>query len=149
MTQWIRSPPSARRVKSQARVTAYEKLVEAQKRRAYETGTVRFPPAPRLGNVVVELENVSVRRGDRTLIENLSFSIPPGAIVGIVGPNGSGKSTLLSTILGEIQPDEGVVRIGPTVRIASVSQSRDTLDPNVRHSSRYTAALIFSSFRRV
>ena len=126
--EWIRMAPKARHAKGRARITAYESLLdqEAQKRR--EDLEIPIPPGPRLGSVVVEAESVSKGYGDRLLVEDMSFKLPPGGIVGVIGPNGAGKTTLFRMIIGQEKPDSGAIRIGETVVLAYVDQSR-ALDP--------------------
>jgi ATP-binding cassette ChvD family protein len=125
--EWIRKSATARRVKSQARITAYEAMLKEgvdEKERDYE---ILIPPGPRLGTLVVEAKGLSKAYGENLIFENLTFSLPPGGIVGIVGPNGAGKTTLIRMITGAEQPDAGTLRIGETVKIAHVDQSRDSL----------------------
>jgi ATP-binding cassette ChvD family protein len=126
--EWIRMAPKARRAKGKARITAYEALLdqEAQKRR--EELEIPIPPGPRLGNVVIECEGVSKAYGDRLLIDDMTFKLPPGGIIGVIGPNGAGKTTLFRIIIGQEQPDRGKIRIGETVVLGYVDQSR-LLDP--------------------
>jgi energy-dependent translational throttle protein EttA len=126
--EWVRQNPKARQAKSKARLARYEEMnaVEYQKRN--ETQEIFIPPGERLGDKVIEFNGVSKGFGDRLLIDNLSFTIPAGAIVGIIGPNGAGKSTLFKMLQGREQPDTGEVVIGPTVRIAAVDQSREGLE---------------------
>jgi sulfate-transporting ATPase len=126
--EWIRMSPKARRAKGKARITAYESLLgqESQKRR--EDLEIPIPPGPRLGNVVIEAEGVSKTYGERLLVEDMTFKLPPGGIVGVIGPNGAGKTTLFRMILGQEQPGSGKIRIGDTVALGYVDQSR-TLDP--------------------
>jgi ATP-binding cassette ChvD family protein len=126
--EWIRMSPKARRAKGKARITAYESLLgqESQKRR--EDLEISIPPGPRLGNVVIEAEGVCKGYGDRLLVDDMTFTLPPGAIVGVIGPNGAGKTTLFRMITGKEQADRGTIRIGETVALAYVDQSR-TLDP--------------------
>jgi len=126
--EWIRMSPKARRAKGKARITAYESLLgqESQKRR--EDLEIPIPPGPRLGNVVIEAEGVSKTYGERLLVDDMTFKLPPGGIVGVIGPNGAGKTTLFRIILGQEQPDSGKIRIGDTVALGYVDQSR-TLDP--------------------
>ena len=130
--EWIKQSPKARQSKSKARIATYEKMVETtNKLQTLPAGNIIIPPGPRLGNVVVHANNITKKINDRILFENLTFIIPPGAIVGIIGPNGSGKSTLLNILIGESQPDSGVVKLGGTVKMAYVSQSRvQQLDPD-------------------
>ncbi len=128
--EWIASSPKARQTKSKARIQAYENLVEqAQNRKPTDTQIV-IPAGERLGNVVIEVDSLNKGFGDELLIENLSFKLPPGGIVGIIGPNGAGKTTLFKTITGHEKPDAGSIRIGETVKLGYVDQSRDALDPN-------------------
>jgi energy-dependent translational throttle protein EttA len=126
--EWIHMSPKARQAKGKARVSAYEKLLDQEYEERRENLEIYIPPGPRLGDVVIELEGVSKGYGERLLIDNLTASIPPGSIVGIVGPNGAGKTTLLKMITGVVTPDKGEVRIGQTVTLAYVDQSRETLD---------------------
>ena len=125
--EWIGQSPQARRAKSKARISAYEDLLAQSRDRAPESGQIVIPPGPRLGDLVIEAEGVTKAFGDRLLIEDLSFKLPPGGIVGIIGPNGAGKTTLFRMIMGLEQPDSGSVRIGDTVKLGYVDQSRDTL----------------------
>lgn len=127
--EWIRMSPKARQSKSKARISAYEKMLSEQGEKQARDLEIYIPPGPRLGKVVVEAENVSKAYGDRLLFEDLSFSLPPGGIVGIVGPNGAGKTTLFRMITDQETPDNGKLRIGETVRLACVDQSRESLDP--------------------
>ena len=128
--EWVRSGQKARQAKSKARINAYEKMASEAEREQVMTSQIRIPPGPRLGGVVLEAENLSKAFGDNVLIENLSFKLPPGGIVGVIGPNGAGKSTLFKMILGQEKPDTGAMRVGETVKIGYVDQSRDKLDPN-------------------
>ncbi|WFP60083.1 MULTISPECIES: energy-dependent translational throttle protein EttA [unclassified Mesorhizobium] len=128
--EWIQSSPKARQTKSKARIKAYEELVEqSQNRRPTDTQIV-IPSSERLGNVVIEVEGLNKGFGDELLIEDLSFKLPPGGIVGVIGPNGAGKTTLFKMITGQETPDAGSIRKGETVRLGYVDQSRDALDPN-------------------
>jgi len=127
--EWIRMTPKARQVKSKARISAYEKLLTRESAQRARDLEIYIPPGPRLGNLVVEAENVSKGYDDRLLVENMSFFLPPGGIVGVVGPNGAGKTTLFKMITGQDIPDTGSIRIGQTVRMAYVDQSRESLDP--------------------
>jgi len=125
--EWIRKSVTARRVKSQARITAYESMLKentAEKEREFE---ILIPPGPRLGTLVVDAKGLSKVYGENLIFENLTFSLPPGGIVGVVGPNGAGKTTLFRLITGAEQPDSGTLRVGDTVKIAHVDQSRDSL----------------------
>jgi len=126
--EWIRLSPKARQAKGKARVTAYEKLLSQDFDRYRDEQEIPIPPGPRLGDVVIEFEGVSKGYGDRSLIDDLTISIPPGSIVGVIGPNGAGKTTLLKMITGAEQPDRGRIRIGETVKTAYADQSR-ALDP--------------------
>jgi ATP-binding cassette ChvD family protein len=128
--EWIRSSPKARQAKSKARIQAYERLAEEAGREQISHAQIQIPPGPRLGNVVLEVENLTKGFGDKLLIENLSFKLPPGGIVGVIGPNGAGKTTLFRMITGQEKPDAGTIRLGDTVKLGYVDQSRDTLDPN-------------------
>jgi ATP-binding cassette ChvD family protein len=126
--EWVRASPRARQAKSQARVNAYEQLLADAADRGVETAQIVIPPGPRLGELVIEAKGVAKGYGDRLLIEDLSFKLPPGAIVGIIGPNGAGKTTLFRMIAGQEKPDSGVLRIGETVTLGYVDQSRESLD---------------------
>src|SRR5688572_24569292 len=128
--EWIRSSPKARQAKSKARIQAYEKLAEEAGREEIGKAQIKIPPGPRLGGVVVEVDGLSKAYGDRLLIDNLSFKLPPGGIVGVIGPNGAGKTTLFKMITGQEKPDAGAIRLGETVKLGYVDQSRDALDPN-------------------
>ena len=126
--EWIRQSPKARQSKSKARITAYEDLLaEAQNLRA-DSAQIVIPAGPRLGNVVIEAEGLSKAYGDRLLIDNLSFRLPPGGIVGVIGPNGAGKTTLFKMITGKEEPTGGTFRVGETVELGYIDQSRDSLD---------------------
>ncbi|HEY5995634.1 MAG TPA: energy-dependent translational throttle protein EttA, partial [Candidatus Deferrimicrobiaceae bacterium] len=127
--EWIRMGTKARHAKGQARINQYEKLLNEEHLDKYEAGAIVIPPGPRLGDLVIEAEGLSKAYGDRVLFEDISFRLPPGGIVGVIGPNGAGKSTLLRMLTGAEQPDSGTIRIGSTVQIAYVDQSRDALDP--------------------
>ena len=127
--EWINLSPKGRRSKSKARISSYEKLLSQETQQLARDLELYIPPGPRLGKVVIETENVSKAFGDRLLVENMSFALPPGGIVGVIGPNGAGKSTLFKMIIGQEHPDSGTIRIGETVQLAYVDQSRDTLDP--------------------
>ena len=126
--EWVRSNPKARQAKSKARLSRFEEMSSYEYQKRNETQEIFIPVGERLGDQVIEFENVSKAFGDKLLMDNLSFSIPPGAIVGIIGPNGAGKSTLFKMITGQQQPDGGQVKIGQTVKLAYVDQSRDCLD---------------------
>ncbi len=125
--EWVRMAPRARQAKSKARLNAYEKLLEEGMAKLPETVEIYIPPGPRLGGVVVEAERLRKGYGDRLLIDDLSFKLPPGGIVGVIGPNGAGKTTLFRMITGQEKADSGSLRVGETVRLAYVDQSRDVL----------------------
>jgi energy-dependent translational throttle protein EttA len=127
--EWIRMSPKGRHAKSKARITSYETLLADGSEKVAKELEIYIPPGPRLGGVVIESRGVTKAYGDRILMENLSFSLPPGGIVGIIGPNGAGKTTLLRLITGQENPDSGTIRMGETVKMAYVDQSRDILDP--------------------
>ncbi|WP_421787601.1 energy-dependent translational throttle protein EttA [Hyphobacterium sp.] len=127
--EWIRSSPKARQAKSKARIKSYEELRDQAERRDINTAQINIPPGPRLGGVVVEAENLNKGFEDKLLIDGLSFKLPPGGVVGVIGPNGAGKSTLFKMITGQEQPDGGSIRLGETVKLSYVDQSRDALDP--------------------
>jgi ATP-binding cassette ChvD family protein len=128
--QWIRSSAKARQTKSKARIKAFDELVEKQANRRLGSAQILIQIPERLGNTVIEAKNLTKSYGDKLLFENLSFSLPPGGIVGIIGPNGAGKTTLFRMITGQETPDEGSIRIGDTVKLAYVDQSRDALAAN-------------------
>ncbi len=128
--EWVRQNPKGRQAKAKARMTRFEELSSHEYQKRNETQEIFIPVAERLGNEVLEFNNVSKAYGDRLLIDNMSFRVPPGAIVGIIGPNGAGKSTLFRMIAGKEQPDSGEVKLGQTVKLAFVDQSRDSLPDN-------------------
>jgi ATP-binding cassette ChvD family protein len=128
--EWIRASPRARQAKSKARITAYEDLLGQAQERAPGSAQIMIPPGPRLGDVVIEAEHLKKGYGDRLLIDDLGFRLPPGGIVGVIGPNGAGKTTLFRMIIGQEQPDAGTLRVGETVSLGYVDQSRDALAPN-------------------
>ncbi len=128
--EWIRMSPKGRHAKSKARISAYESLVSQETEKQDRDLEIFIPPGPRLGDLVIEAKNLSKAYSDRLLIEDLSFSVPPGAIAGIIGPNGAGKTTLFRIITGQDKPSSGSIRLGATVKLAYVDQSRDVLDPN-------------------
>ncbi|PTQ92893.1 ATP-binding cassette ChvD family protein [Mucilaginibacter yixingensis] len=128
--EWVRMAPKARHAKSKARLSNYEKLASEDGREREEKLELFIPPGPRLGNVVIEANNVTKAYGDRILFENLSFSLPPAGIVGIIGPNGAGKTTLFRLITGQEHADEGTFRVGDTVALGYVDQMHDDLDPD-------------------
>jgi len=126
--EWIRSSPKARQAKSKARIDAYDRLAEEAARQEVGKAQIQIPPGPRLGEVVVEIDGLSKAFGDRLLIDNLSFKLPPGGIVGVIGPNGAGKTTLFKMITGVEKPDGGAIRLGDSVELGYVDQSRDHLN---------------------
>jgi sulfate-transporting ATPase len=128
--EWIRMSPKGRHAKSKARISAYDALVSQETEKGDRDLEIFIPPGPRLGDLVIEAKNLTKAYSDRLLMENLSFSVPPGAIAGIIGPNGAGKTTLFRLITRQEEPSSGSIRIGPTVKLAYVDQSRDVLDPN-------------------
>ncbi len=128
--EWVRMSPKGRHAKSKARINAYDTLLAKETERRAGDVEIFIAPGPRLGKLVIEAEGVLKAYGDRVLVEGMSFSLPPGGIVGIIGPNGAGKTTLFRMITGQEQPDGGVIRIGETVKIAYVDQTRDVLDPD-------------------
>jgi len=125
--EWVRQSPRARQAKSKARLSAYEALVAQSREKAPDTVQIVLPPGPRLGDLVIEAQHVSKAFGDRLLLEALDFRLPPGGIVGVIGPNGAGKTTLFRMITGQEAPDGGAFRVGDTVKLGYVDQSRDTL----------------------
>jgi ATP-binding cassette ChvD family protein len=127
--EWVRMSPTARHAKSKARLASYERLLAEEQNVRLDTIEIHIPAGERLGEVVVQADHVSKAFGDRLLVEDMSFSLPPGGIVGVIGPNGAGKTTLFRMITGEEAPDSGELRIGDTVRLAYVDQSRGGLDP--------------------
>jgi sulfate-transporting ATPase len=127
--EWVRQNPQGRRKKSKARLARYEELLAEDKQVKLDNVQIRIPAGPRLGDVVVEADGLTKAFGDKLLVENLSFQLPPAGIVGIIGPNGAGKTTLLRMIVGDEEPDSGELRLGATVELAYVDQSRDALDP--------------------
>jgi len=128
--EWVRQNPKARQAKSKSRLARFEEMNSVEYQKRNETQEIFIPVGDRLGDKVIEFNGVSKSFGDKLLIDNLSFSVPPGAIVGIIGPNGAGKSTLFRMIQGREQPDSGMIDIGPTVKVASVDQSREGLEDN-------------------
>ncbi|HSE98092.1 MAG TPA: energy-dependent translational throttle protein EttA, partial [Blastocatellia bacterium] len=128
--EWIRMSPKGRQAKSKARIKSYESLLGQEVEKRARELEIYIPPGPRLGNVVIEAEALTKAYGDRILIDDLSFALPPGGIVGVIGPNGAGKTTLFRMITGQEQPDSGRLRTGETVKMAYVDQSRDVLDAN-------------------
>ena len=128
--EWMGQSPSARRSKSKARIAAYNQMVEEEQNATLDTAQIVIPAGPRLGDHVIRAEGITKGFGDRLLIDNLSFNLPPGGIVGVIGPNGAGKTTLFKMITGQETPDTGSFSVGPTVKLGYVDQSRETLDPN-------------------
>src|SRR4051812_28828732 len=128
--EWMGQSPQARRTKSKARIAAYTQMVEEEQRATLDTAQIVIPAGPRLGDHVIRAEKISKGFGDRLLIDNLSFNLPPGGIVGVIGPNGAGKTTLFKMITGQDKPDSGTFSVGPTVKLGYVDQSRETLDGN-------------------
>jgi ATP-binding cassette ChvD family protein len=126
--EWVRSNPKGRQAKSKARLRQFEEISSASYQKRNETNEIYIPPGPRLGDVVLEVNDLKKGFGDKLLIDGLSFQLPPGGIVGVIGPNGAGKTTMFRMITGTEQPDAGSIRLGDTVQIASVDQSRDSLD---------------------
>ena len=126
--EWVRTNPKARQAKSKARLARYEELASREFQERNETNEIYIPPGPRLGELVIEVRGLTKGFGDRLLMDSLNFQLPPGGIVGIIGPNGAGKTTLFRMLTGAEQPDAGEIRIGPTVKLAYVDQSRQTLD---------------------
>jgi ATPase components of ABC transporters with duplicated ATPase domains len=128
--EWINAAPRARQAKSKARIAAYEQLLSQSAERAERDLEIYIPPGPRLGNLVIRAEHVTKAYNDKLLYDDLTFDVPPGAIVGIIGPNGAGKTTLFRMITGQEQPDSGTLTVGPSVKLGYVDQSRDSLNPD-------------------
>jgi ATP-binding cassette ChvD family protein len=128
--EWIKMSPKGRRSKSKARISAYEKLMNQETEKMERDLELFIPPGPRLGKVVIEADKIAKSYGERLLVEDMTFALPPGGIVGVIGPNGAGKTTLFKMVTKQEEPDSGSIRIGETVKLAYVDQSRDTLDPN-------------------
>lgn len=128
--EWIKMSPRARQAKSKARISSYEEMLTEESEKRQKDLELYIPPGPRLGNVVIEAEGISKAYGDKVLFENLSFKLPPGGIVGVIGPNGAGKTTLFRMIVGQETPDAGSFKVGDTVKLAYVDQSRESLDPD-------------------
>ncbi len=126
--EWVRANPKGRQAKSKARLRQFEEIASQSYQKRNETNEIYIPPGPRLGDVVIEVDKLRKGFGDKLLIDDLSFQLPPGGIVGVIGPNGAGKTTFFRMLTGEEQPDSGTIRLGETVEIASVDQSRDSLD---------------------
>jgi ATP-binding cassette ChvD family protein len=129
-SEWIAASPRARQTKSRARIAKYEEMLQKSQDLVTGVAEIVIPPGPRLGNVVIEAEGLRKGYGNNVLIEDLNFKLPPGGIVGVIGPNGAGKTTLFRMITGQEHPDAGALRIGDTVKLGYVDQSRDSLDPN-------------------
>jgi energy-dependent translational throttle protein EttA len=128
--EWMGQSAQARRTKSKARIAAYEQMVAEEKQATLDQAQIVIPAGPRLGDHVITAEKIAKGFGDRLLIDNLSFDLPPGGIVGVIGPNGAGKTTLFKMIIGQDKPDAGTFSVGPTVKLGYVDQSRETLDPD-------------------
>jgi ATPase subunit of ABC transporter with duplicated ATPase domains len=128
--EWIRQSPRARQAKSKARITAYDDLLRQSQDRAPGSAQIVMPPAPRLGDLVIEAKGLCKGFGDHLLIDGLDFKLPPGGIIGVIGANGAGKTTLFKMITGQETPDDGTIRVGETVKLGYVDQSRDSLDSN-------------------
>jgi ATP-binding cassette ChvD family protein len=128
--EWIHMSPKGRHAKGKARITSYEELLSRDAEKSAKDLEIYIPPGPRLGNIVIEANNVGKAYGDNILIEGMTFSLPPGGIIGVIGPNGAGKTTLFRMITGQEKADSGSFKIGETVKLAYVDQSRDVLDPN-------------------
>jgi len=124
--EWVRTNPKGRHAKSKARMARFDEMQSRDFQKRNETNELYIPPGPRLGDLVIEAEHLKKAFGDRLLIEDLSFNLPPGGIVGVIGPNGAGKSTLFKMLTNNEQPDGGSIRVGPTVEVSYVDQSRDT-----------------------
>jgi ATP-binding cassette ChvD family protein len=128
--EWVRMSPRARQSKGKARLASYEKMLAEEQKAKVDTVELAIPPGPRLGDVVIEADNVSKAYGDRLLFENMNFKLPKGGIVGVIGPNGAGKTTLFRMIVGQEKPDTGSIKVGDTVKLMYVDQSRDDLQPD-------------------
>ena len=128
--EWVRANPKGRQAKSKARLRQFDEISSSKYQKRNETNEIYIPPGPRLGDVVIEVDNLRKGFGDKLLIDSLSFQLPPGGIVGVIGPNGAGKTTLFRMFEGREEPDAGTIRLGDTVQLASVDQSRDSLDDN-------------------
>ena len=128
--EWIRMTPKGRHAKSKARINSYEAMLSQESERRAQDLEIYIPPGPRLGAIVIEAQDVTKAYGDRLLVDKMTFSLPPGGIIGVIGPNGAGKTTLFRMITGQEQPDSGTIRIGETVKLSYVDQSRDVLDPD-------------------
>ena len=128
--EWIRQSPKARHAKSKARISSYDELLAKDKEKRLGASQISIPAGPRLGDLVIEAEHLNKAFGDKVLIDDLSFKLPPGGIVGIIGPNGAGKTTLFRMITEQENPDGGTLKIGDTVKLGYVDESRDSLDGN-------------------
>src|ERR1043166_1323169 len=126
--EWVRTNPKGRQAKSKARLARFDELASQEYQTRNETNEIYIPPGPRLGDLVIEAKDLKKSYGDKLLFEGLTFSLPPGGIVGVIGPNGAGKTTLVRILVGQEQLDSGSLRMGDTVKLAYVDQSRDTLD---------------------
>ena len=126
--EWIKASPKARQAKSKARIKAYDDMLAEAGRDKTGKAQITIPPGPKLGDIVIEASDLEKGFGDRLLIDDLSFKLPPGGIVGVIGPNGAGKTTLFRMIVGQDKPDDGAIRVGDTVKVGYVDQSRDALD---------------------
>jgi ATP-binding cassette ChvD family protein len=127
--EWVRQSPQGRQAKSKARLNHYEEMLNEDTEKRAQTAEIFIPPGPRLGNLVIQAEHLSKGYDDQLLVEDMNFELPPGGIVGVIGPNGAGKTTLFRMITGQEEPDGGALRIGETVELAYIDQSRDDLDP--------------------
>ncbi|MDP4192985.1 MAG: ATP-binding cassette domain-containing protein, partial [Bacteroidota bacterium] len=127
--EWIRMSPKGRHAKSKARITSYENLIKQEGEKMQRELEIYIPAGPRLGNVVIDSQNINKAFGEKLLIDDMNFALPPGGIIGVIGPNGAGKTTLFKMITGQEKPDAGLIRIGDTVKLAYVDQSREALDP--------------------
>ncbi|MCB1804192.1 MAG: ATP-binding cassette domain-containing protein, partial [Candidatus Competibacteraceae bacterium] len=125
--EWVRANPKGRQAKSKARLQRFDELSSVEFQKRNETQELYIPPGPRLGDLVIEAQQIRKSFGDRLLFDDLNFTLPPGGIVGVIGPNGAGKTTLFRMITGQEQPDSGAFRVGDTVQLAYVDQSRDAL----------------------
>lgn len=138
--EWVRQGAKGRQSKSKARLAAYEEMLNQDTGAKIEEMQITIPPGPRLGDLVVEADGISKGFGDRLLIDDLSFKLPPGAIVGVIGPNGAGKTTLFKLLTGKEEPDSGTFKVGPTVNLGYVDQDRDTLDPTRQFGKKFPKA---------
>ena len=143
--EWIRASPKARQAKSKARINAYEDLVNKADKGEISTAQIQIPPGPRLGGVVIEADGLKKGFGDKLLFEGLTFQLPPGGIVGVIGPNGAGKTTLFRMLTGQDTPDEGTLRIGDTVKMGYVDQTREDLDANKSVWEEISGCLLYTS----